>query len=165
MGNIGKLYACLNKLGGLSLDTLKERKILQKQIYFLQQFGLDLGYHFGWYVYGPYSSDLTHDAYSLLQQKEQAPNTVESPELSSKGISAIEKLEEFLKGFDENAEKFAYWAELLSSIHFLWKISYYEKKPINVIVEKLKAQKGERFSDEDIAQAWKHLSKFNLVSS
>jgi len=47
----------------IDLCSLDTRVILQKKVYFLQEFGCKLGYNFGWYLKGPYSTDLTRDAY------------------------------------------------------------------------------------------------------
>lgn len=51
---------------GLKRDSFGERLRLQKTVYLLQGFGMQLGYGFGWYRYGPYSQDLVSDAYTVL---------------------------------------------------------------------------------------------------
>lgn len=51
---------------GLKRDSTEDRLKLQKAIYLLQAHGLQLGYGFSWYRYGPYSQDLVYDAYSVL---------------------------------------------------------------------------------------------------
>ncbi|HEY6236176.1 MAG TPA: hypothetical protein VIW69_13840, partial [Candidatus Elarobacter sp.] len=45
----------------LRVDTLDERKALQKAIYLAQEIGVDLGYMYGWHQMGPYSSQLAED--------------------------------------------------------------------------------------------------------
>jgi len=55
----------------LKRDTIKERLRLQKTIYLLQAHGLQLGYGFSWYRYGPYSQDLVYDAYAVLGSERQ----------------------------------------------------------------------------------------------
>jgi len=48
----------------IRLNDFDSRLILQKTIYLAQTiFGIDLGYSFGWYIYGPYSPDLTYEAF------------------------------------------------------------------------------------------------------
>lgn len=54
---------------GLKRDTTEERLKLQKTIYLLQSYGLNLGYGFSWYKYGPYSQDLVQDAYDVLRSE------------------------------------------------------------------------------------------------
>jgi len=41
------------------MSTFMDRLKLQKLVYILHSEGMDLGYDFTWYIYGPYSSTLT----------------------------------------------------------------------------------------------------------
>ena len=45
--------------------NFETRLELQKTIYLLEEAGAKLGYSFGWYKHGPYSSSLADDAYRL----------------------------------------------------------------------------------------------------
>src|SRR3989344_71579 len=47
------------------MSTFSNRLRLQKVIYFIQEMGINLGYSFSWYLYGPYCPDLTKDAYQI----------------------------------------------------------------------------------------------------
>src|SRR5205807_10531285 len=53
-----------SKLQTFRVD-FEKRLEFQKTIYLLQEAGADLGYQFGWYKHGPYSSSLADDAYVL----------------------------------------------------------------------------------------------------
>ena len=163
MGDIEKLNTCLAELGGLRLDTLVERKLLQKRIYFLQEFGVDLGYSFGFHVYGPYSPELTEDAYFLKRQMEQAPDTLERSELSSSEQDALTPTIKFLVKYEGDEVKTAYWLELLSSLHFLWNFSYIKDKTKEKVFNRLIEKKRIRNPD-DLETAWTHLAKYGLVS-
>ena len=163
MGDIEKLNTCLAKLGGLQLDTLVDRKLLQKRVYFLQELGADLGYSFGFHVYGPYSPELTEDAYSLKRQIEQAPETLESSELSSDEQKALKSTIEFMSKYEGDEVEAAYWLELLSSLHFLWKFSYIKDKTKEKIFNRLREKKHIRNSD-DLETVWSQLSDSGLVS-
>lgn len=44
-----------------NIASFDDRKRLQKAIYLAQIAGIDLGYRYGWYIKGPYSTDLTRD--------------------------------------------------------------------------------------------------------
>lgn len=162
MGDIGKLNKCMTELGGLRLDSFVERKLLQKRIYFLQEFGVDLGYFLGFYVYGPYSSDLTDDVHFLKRQMKQAPGTVELSELSADEKKALKKAKEFLSKYEGNKVETAYWLELLSSLHFLWKHSYIKEKTMEKIFNRLREKKRIR-NTGDLEAAWTHLAKYKLV--
>ena len=71
------LYMVAKKFG-LKRDTFKERLKLQKVVYLLQASGIQLGYGFGWYKYGPYSQDLVNDAYTVLGSRKSEYERAES---------------------------------------------------------------------------------------
>src|SRR5262245_31088985 len=50
-----------------AIDTVNERKRVQKAVYLGQLSEIDLGYRFGWYIMGPYSTSLTQDYYQLSE--------------------------------------------------------------------------------------------------
>ena len=55
-----RLY--LDQLGVSSdIETVSDRKRVQKAVYLGQLSGVDFGYRFGWYLMGPYSTTLTED--------------------------------------------------------------------------------------------------------
>ncbi len=61
------LKLVLSELGmDPSMESFDDRLILQKTVYLIQQMGIPLGYHFSWYLRGPYSRDLTADAFANL---------------------------------------------------------------------------------------------------
>lgn len=64
----------LNESGYVSLDVLGEghagfenRFKIQKYVYLARYYGLDMGYVFGMYIHGPYSSELANDYYELAK--------------------------------------------------------------------------------------------------
>uniref|UniRef100_A0A7C4VV97 DUF4065 domain-containing protein n=1 Tax=Fervidobacterium pennivorans TaxID=93466 RepID=A0A7C4VV97_FERPE len=70
---LAKIVNNLRKNLGLKLD-LKEfenRLRLQKYVFLLKKFGVDLGYSYNMYFYGPYSPDLAKDYYNLPETKEE----------------------------------------------------------------------------------------------
>ena len=103
---------------GLKRDSFGERLRLQKTVYLLQAFGMQLGYGFGWYKYGPYSQDLVSDAYAVLGSRKSEYERAAAEERwgFNKGTKA--KFLEF-KGicgtYLEAPEK----AELLASVRFV----------------------------------------------
>jgi len=161
MVNRAKLAKYLKDIEGFSLDTLRDRKILQKKTYLLQQLGLDFGCGYGFYIYGPYSPELTRDAYALKSQLEIAPETIDMEELSKSEKKAIEKLNEFLADIDP--KDLARELELLTSVHFLSSLSYSKIKTVEQIKKELSRKKPRVFSDEEIERAWRKLSDFNLL--
>ena len=163
MGDIEKLKMCLDNLGDWNLKSLSQRKILQKKIYFLQQFNLDLGYSFGFYVYGPYSSPLTDDAYFLTRALEKAPETVQEMKPSRGEQESIKKTNEFFDEFrSSNTEEMAHQIEVLASLHFLWNFSYMDKKTKDKVFSKLVKMK--KFENDELQIAWNLLSKYVLIN-
>jgi uncharacterized protein YwgA len=93
-------------------SDFNQRLVTQKTIYLLQAFGLYLGYLFTWYIRGPYSPNLTRDAYGLTEMYPYIP------EVKFADSEAESRFGEFLLllkavGRDERS-----W-EILASVHFL----------------------------------------------
>src|SRR5260221_13158556 len=58
----------LDELGvPTEIDTLDDRKRVQKAVYLGQLASVDLSYRFSWYKMGPYSPALTSDYYGLAE--------------------------------------------------------------------------------------------------
>ncbi|MBN2153347.1 MAG: hypothetical protein JW839_17975 [Candidatus Lokiarchaeota archaeon] len=72
------------------VKTFDDRLVMQKMIYLLAVLDCDLGYDFNWYKYGPYSPDLTRDAYSL--QAMDAAARLPIPLLAPEKIARLKDL-------------------------------------------------------------------------
>jgi len=103
---------------GLNRSTTEERLKLQKIVYLLQACGMQFGYGYTWYKYGPYSQDLVYDAYAVLNSErgkfEEGTKGWEFSENTNR------RLAEFQKQFADVLED-AVKLELLASVHFLRK--------------------------------------------
>lgn len=138
----------------IDLCSLDTRVILQKKIYFLQEFGCKLGYNFGWYIKGPYSTDLTSDAYQVKGLESVLGHADFGISLDDVQEPA-EKLKSFLTDIrqlitEEKAED--YWLELAGSLHFLkFKTSATTREKA---FEKLERDKPGKFSDKDKETMW-----------
>src|SRR3989344_5981546 len=91
------------------MSTFSNRLRLQKVIYFIQESGINLGYSFSWYLYGPYCPDLTKDAY-------QIGNFSEVKEI----VFENEETEKLFKDFEKKIlihKNDDFWLEIASSIH------------------------------------------------
>lgn len=64
---IPKLLSVLKALDLLDFKSYVVRKKVQKIVYLLQQFGMNLGYNYSWIINGPYSSDLTKTIVGLAE--------------------------------------------------------------------------------------------------
>ena len=100
----------------LKRNTTKQRLILQKTIYLLEEYGMQLGYGFGWYKYGPYSQDLVQDAYSVLYAAENYYKTETSEwKFSPESEKIFGDFKTTFAGVLGDAEML----ELVASIHFI----------------------------------------------
>lgn len=63
------------------IETIDDRKRVQKAVYLAQLTGVDLSYRFGWYLMGPYSPTLTKDYYSLAEAVASGDKDYESKQL------------------------------------------------------------------------------------
>ena len=101
------------KLGSeASVDSFDSRVKLQKLVYLSDSFGIPLGFDFTWYVYGPYSPQLT----KVMFDKEigDANNISKIPNVEN----IILKLKEFLGDDIHSSDKL----ELIASLHYLCSI-------------------------------------------
>lgn len=108
-----------DELKVLSVDSFEDRLILQKAIYLLQEvIGLDLGYHFSWYLRGPYCSEVAQDAFEVLQSQsvDTIKKTYQLTEEAKRLIAAFKKRIEARK---PRTVRPSTWLELLSSLHYL----------------------------------------------
>lgn len=110
-----------------TIETIDDRKRVQKAVYLGQLAGVKLGYRFGWYLKGPYSPDLTKDYYSLADaiatdEQDSEQHVLKQPfrELLA-GIRPLLNVPEGVALPQED------WLELVASLHYLLKISKQDK--------------------------------------
>lgn len=164
MGDKERLATVFGACGGINLRSLRDRKIFQKQLYFLEQFGLDLGYDFSFYMYGPYSPNATRDAYDLQEQQAVAPDTIEYVEISEEDHRIISRWREFLDEIPSDNR--AQILELLSSIHYLSHLSYVRGETREEIERRLCGMKPEfKFTEQELEDAWSLLTRYDLFTS
>jgi len=149
--SLGGLF---KRLETFDMDTFDGRLILQKTVYLMQAYGLPLGYNFSWYIYGPYSPDLTKDGYEIKDIYQNIPKmkfVKEDREM---------RFNEFIKIFGQYIKN-AYWLELLASIHFLKKLYPSENKE-NILI---KVEKKQPYIKKiDCETAWNYLEKIGLLN-
>lgn len=133
---LAALRLVLMELGiSANIDTVNDRKLLQKTIYMTQAAGIDLGYRYGWYLMGPYSPTLTRDYYELSEYAEEKAKRVELKPPVKKTLTAVKELFAVPKEAELEKED---WLELLSSVHFLRKVNGYDKEEAHRVLKKEK---------------------------
>ena len=148
-----ELAAVLNDIGNFDMTNFKGRLTLQKTVYLLQSFGLDLGYEFTWHLHGTYCVALARDGLAI---EEIAPGMPKIPiELEDDGMQR--RYAEFKEFLDDKKHDPA-MLEIASSICYLAGIGM-EKSKILRLVE----DKKPRFSGEQCRRAWGDLERYGVV--
>jgi len=153
----------------ITLDSFSQRFNIQKKIYLAQLMGLDLGYRFGWYLRGPYCTDLTSDAFTLRDELRGGETDHQGRQLSAGANQQVEKarkLWEVPPGLSVNADQ---WLELLASVHYLKHIAYWPKgasRDFEAVFAAL-IQTKPQFKDRkaDAQRAWNRLEEFGLIKA
>ena len=147
-GLIKRIYPKFN------LYNFSYRLRLQKIVYLLQEQGINLGYTFSWYIYGPYSTALTKDAFNIGNFDEVKPVGFEDEKVKQRFTEFIEKIESKKESDD--------WLEIASSIHLLKKMysSETKKQIIERVCNKREALKSKK---EEIEHIWDELTEWRWL--
>lgn len=121
-----------------TIETVHDRKLLQKAVYVGQLSGVDLGYRFGWYLMGPYSPALTRDYYDLDEAISEGDRHYEGVQLKAPIRERLSNVKPLFRVPKKVKLSQTDWLELLSSVHFLRKTSGYDTSATHASLEKQK---------------------------
>jgi uncharacterized protein YwgA len=147
------LASLMRRVGEYRLQTFRDRLVVQKTVYLLQAFGIYLGYQFRWYLRGPYSPQLTRDAFSI----EAAWSRVSPVTFTHE--AAEQRVIEFL-AFVEGHKDDEAWLETAASAHFLTKVHGITDK--NQIYDKIRA-KQPGVTRKGFENCWYELERQKLI--
>lgn len=105
-------------LGIVSIDSTREKRIMQKMMYLLQAFGVNLLYGFCWEIYGPYSVELSDEAKELFQRKDEYDKIFEEQGFYFSEETAS-KLSRFMERIGDKVRQDLDYGDLLASIDFV----------------------------------------------
>lgn len=147
------LGAVLKRIGNFDLSTFEGRLVLQKTVYLLQSFGLYFGYKFSWYVHGPYSPDLTTEAFKLQSIYRKVPQAKFAKTRTEKHF------QDYLR-FIGDKKNDADWLEQLACTHFLWVLNptASRKQIIQAVLDH-----EPHFTMIQCQKAWDYLVEHDLV--
>jgi hypothetical protein len=154
---VAALGGILRRVGNFDPTTFESnfnyRLILQKTVYLMQQFGLNIGYSFSWYLRGPYSPTLTRDTYELIKIYP------ETQPVKFADSTAEKRFCEFIAFIKPIARDYMR-LERIASIHFLF--SVYPKLSSEEIFLKSK-MKIPSITHEDFQQIKATLRNYGLL--
>ena len=159
-----KLLACLKAIDvPIDAPSLDSRIVVQKKLYLIQALGCKSNYRFGWYLFGPYSQELSRDLMDLQSFKKYFEQSSSSYKLLNEERSAARharSLFDEIKGLGNER----HWLELISSIHFLVHNAMPRYNTPEDVFAKLNQEKPGKFSMDDTKKAWSVLGKYGLIS-
>lgn len=144
------------------IDGFQSRLIMQKSVYLAQAAGVNLGYYYHWYLYGPYSPSLTRDEYAIATDVSVGLDESEGWKLDDRSSQRLEGIRGIFT--EPERDKLAKKLELLASVHFLIERKQVSKVDTNRITTTLKLFKKD-FSEEDVKKALGELKTYGLLQA
>lgn len=114
-----ELFVCLGALGGIDVSSFEGRLCLQKHVYLLQLFGVDLGYRFSWYLHGPYSPSLTEIAFEVERNRDTISERAKCAKLQPWAARLLHEYRDWVTRTRPADVSLAMWLEILASLHYL----------------------------------------------
>ena len=146
--NFSILSKIWKRIGSPKMNNFSDRLLLQKKVYLLQELGLNLGYNFTLYIYGPYSSQLASDGYkSDLNDEISIGDDFEDV--------TFKKLEELERDHKDDS----LWFELLGTIVYLVK---QKKKNKQEVIGDIKENKSYLYQEKTFEEAWERLTSIGI---
>lgn len=147
----------------LRVSSFDERLILQKSVYLLQSAGVQFGYRFRWYLKGPYSPDMTADAFGIANAGDSGTAELRGWKLDDVSAAIGHRLHPLLCRADESSAEQARRLELLASALFLFKTRQVSPEDTVRTVDIL-ARNGKHFSATEVAQAVAEMESHGLLA-
>ncbi len=154
------LKLTLDALGlPVRLDSFQDRLVLQKAIYLAQAAGVQLGYHYNWYLRSPYSPALTRDAFAVVAELKQDVDDSQGCNLDPTSLRRLGELRKLIEQIPpaERPTKL----ELLASVRFLLRSSMTREKGV-ADLQAILRRYGKEFSEQQIQEGIEELKQYGL---
>jgi uncharacterized protein YwgA len=122
----------------VDIDNFEDRKTFQKAVYLGQLSGIDLGYRYGWYLRGPYSTGLARDYYQLAGALELEENAFQGKALNDRVKQSLHRFHELFRVPPGVQLSRSEWLELLASWHYLRKVSPKDRAEARTVMNEKK---------------------------
>ncbi|MCX5643902.1 MAG: hypothetical protein NTZ17_04340 [Phycisphaerae bacterium] len=150
---------------GLGLDfkikSFQDRSILQKVMYLVQAARVHMGYHYQWYLHGPYSPSLARDEFAVTTELAQDYDESEGWTLDEQSKATLGKLRRLAEAQDR--ADLARKLELLASVHFLITRQQVAKTSDDQQILDVLKRFGKPFSLDDVEMARRELCEYELL--
>ncbi len=143
------------------MDGFNDRLRLQKIVYMLQAFGVNLGYGFSWYFRGPYCTSLARAGFELEQIYGMIPDGVKVKPVDPRAREGLKRCIKFVKDVMDDPNDLNR-LEIAASIHLLVRTTSLTKQDIFGRVREKMSSQG--VTDGMCADMWGRLCKEGLIS-
>ena len=146
----------------VNVEGFDDRLILQKAIYLAQAAGVNFGYHYRWYLRGPYCPAVADDGFAVSREIKSGYDDSQRwklDEISSGKLEGIRKLIGTRVATQELAKKL----ELLASVHFLVDKKQVSRPDSELITKKLKCF-NKQFRKSKVEKSLELLRNHELLS-
>ena len=133
-----------------NMENFDNRLKLQKIVFLLQQQGIDLGFNFNLYIYGPYSRDLTKIGFYIKDFEKIRKVKFVEEDIETKFIEFKTRIQPFKDKID--------WLEIASTLCLFSESSHHNKKWIIKKVNSLKP----KYNIEKIGRVWTNIDGWLL---
>jgi hypothetical protein len=155
------LKLILDELGlDFSVRSFQDRLILQKASYLAQAAGVNLGYYFSWYLYGPYCSALASDAFSISDELDADSDESKGWHLDESTSAKLTRVRALVEG--PGPEESAKRLELLASVHFLVTRKNMLASDVGSLAATLR-NLGKDFDESEVASATEGLARHGII--
>jgi uncharacterized protein YwgA len=144
------------------INTFEDRLILQKAVYLAQAAGVNLGYYYHWYLYGPYSPSMTRDEYAIGYELSQDLDDLEGWKLDDESLGRLRKLQTLIQKSDRSELRRK--LELLASVHFLVNRGQVRKNDSREITATLE-RFNKDFREKEVQNALRELIDYGLLAA
>jgi len=121
---------------------------IQKCVYLAKYYGLDLGYEYNMYIYGPYSTELSNDYYSIINNIKDYNKEVNEGFDSMNFLGVVK---------DKDAE----WLEVAVTLLDLH-VEY--GRETEKLITRVYVMKDSRYSKEYIKSVYEELRRLKLIN-
>lgn len=146
----------------LKLDAFDDRMVLQKTIYLCQQAGVHLGYRYNWYRRGPYSPELTKDAFELKATQTSDFDEFSNWKLDDASVQTLSRISQMWS--HKNDSERPRVLELLASVLYLRR-SYSGRNQDATGLREVLLRNDKDFSESEIQNALQQLAQYGLLGS